>query len=213
MQRLVKIGGLVHHRLGGGEPPQLVEQGADPVRAGEHRGLRLAGGHIAGAQTRAGIVQIHTAQIVAALGAEAGLVDDRTGGDDADDIPLHQPLGGGRILGLLADGHLVALGDETGDIGVGGMVGDAAHGDLLIEGLVLVLVPGGQSQIQLAGRRAGVGAEHLVEVTQTEKQDGVGILLLDLHVLAHHGGQLSHADTSLEKFKSVGRTAPTCCCR
>ena len=213
VQRLVKIGGLVHHRLGRGEPPQLVEQGADPVGAGEHRGLCLAGGHVAGAQSRAGIVQIHAAQIVAALGTEAGLVDDRTGGDNADDIPLHQSLGGGGVLRLLADGHLVALGDKTGDIGVGGVVGDAAHGDLLVEGLVLVLIPGGQSQIQLAGRRAGVGAEHLVEVAQTEKQDGVGILLLDLHVLAHHGSQLCHADTSLGKFKSVGRTAPMCCCR
>ena len=213
MQRLVEERRLVHHRLGRGEAPQLVEQGADPVRTGEHRGLGLAGGDVAGAQTRAGIVQIHAAQVVAALGAEAGLVDDGARGDDADDVPLHQPLGGGGVLRLLADGHLVALGNEAGDVGVGGVVGDAAHGDLVVEGLGLVLVAGGEGKIQLTGRRAGVGAEHLVEVAQTEKQDGVGILLLDLHILAHHGGELCHADTSLGKIKSVGRTAPMYCCR
>ena len=214
MQRLVKERRLVHHRLGGGEASQLVEQGPHPVGAGKHRGLRLAGGHVAGAQARAGIVQIYAAQVVAALGAEAGLVNDGAGGDDADDIPLHQPLGGGGILRLLADGHLVALGDETGDIGVGGVVGDAAHGDLVVEGLGLILVPCGQSQIQLTGRRAGVGAEHLVEVAQTEKQNGVGVLLLDLHILAHHGGQLCHGEASFGgKFIPARRTAPMCCCR
>ena len=214
VQRLVEERRLVHHRLGGGEASQLVEQGADPVGTGEHGGLGLAGGHVAGAQARTGVVQIYAAQVVAALGAEAGLVDDGAGSDDADDVPLHQPLGGGGILRLLADGHLVALGDEPGDVGVGGVVGDAAHGDLVIKGLVLVLVPRGQGQIQLTGRRAGIGAEHLIEVAQTEKQDGVGILFLDLHILTHHGGQLCHGDASfVGKFIPARRTAPKCCCR
>ena len=214
VQRFIKIGGLVQHCLGRGEAAHLIEEGADPVGAGEHRGLRLAGGHVAGAQARAGIVQIHAAQVVAALGAEAGLVDNGARGNDADDVPLHKALGGGGILRLLADGHLIALGNEAGNIGVGGVVGDAAHGDLVVKGLGLVLVAGGQGQIQLSGRRAGVGAEHLVEVAQTEEQNGVGILLLDLHILAHHGGQLCHADASfVGNVIPARRTAPRYCCR
>ena len=192
VQRLVKKGRLVEHRLGGSKAAQFVDELLDALRAGESGGVGLACGDIAGAQGGIILVQIDPGAEVGAAFLQTGAVDHRAGSHHPDDIPLHQPLGLRRVLRLLTDGHLVALGDETGDIGVGGVVGHAAHGDPLLGGLVFVLVAAGERQIQLAGGGAGVGPEHLIEVTQTEEQDGVLILLLYLQVLLHHGGQFCH---------------------
>ena len=188
-------GALVHHRLRRGKPPQLVEQVLRPVRTLEGGDVGLASGDVAHAEARAGVVQIQPRAEVGASLLQAGRVNDRAGGHHPDDVPVHQPLGRGRVLGLLADGYLVALGDEPGDIRVRGVIGDAAHGDLLLEALVLVLIPGGQDQVQLLGRLPGVVAEHLVKISQPEKQDGVLILFLNLQILLHHGGQLCHGFT------------------
>ena len=189
----VVIGRGVHHHFRRGEAPQLVDQPRQPLRPGERRHLGLSGGDVRRAQSRRRVCQIHAAQIVAASRVQAGLVQHRTGGDGADDLPLHQPLGQGRVLHLLTDGHLVPLGDQPRDIPLGGVIRHAAHRDALLVGLALVLVPGGQGQVQLLRRRPGVRPEHLVKITQPEKQQGVGVLLLLLHILPHHGCQLSHS--------------------
>ena len=192
VKRFVEKSGLVDHRLGRGEAAQLVDELLHPLAAGKGGGVGLAGGDVADAHSGVIVVQIDTGAEVGAALVQTGAVDDRAGGHHADDVPLHQTLGLGGILRLLADGHLIALGDEPGDIGIRRVVGHAAHGHPLLDGLVLALVPAGQRQIQLAGRRFGVGAEHLIEVTQTEEQDGVLVLFLYLQVLLHHGGQFCH---------------------
>ena len=187
------LGGAgIQHRLRRGEAPQLILQVGLPIRPGEGRHMGLPRGDIAHAEPGVVSVQIDAGAEVAAPLLQTGGVDDGTRRHDADDVPLHQPLGGGRILRLLADGHLVALGNEPGDIGVGGVVRDAAHGDLLLEGLVLVLIPCGKGQIQLTGRLPGVVPEHLVKIPQPKEQDGVLVLLLDFHILAHHGRHFCH---------------------
>ena len=155
--------------------------------------MGLAGGDVAESHARRLGVQVDAAEEVAGLVVQAGGVDDGAGGDHPDDVPLHQALGGGRVLHLLADGHLVALGDEAGDVGLAGVVGDAAHGDLLLRRLlVLAVVPAGEGQVQLPGGQAGIVGEHLVEIAQAEKQDGIRVVPLDLQILFHHGGQFRH---------------------
>ena len=67
------------------------------------------------------------------------------------------------------------------------MIGHAAHGGLLLLGLAPV--PGGEGQIQFLGGGAGILVEHFVEVAQPEKENAVLVLLLELLVLALHGGQ------------------------
>ena len=62
---------------------------------------------------------------------------------------------------------LVATGDKTGDIGVGGMIGHTAHGGALCLGLILVA--GGECQIQFLRCHAGIVGEHLIKVTQAEE--------------------------------------------
>ena len=135
------------------------------------------------------VIQKNAADVVGLGALQHGGVHG-AGGDDADDVPLHQALGQGGVLHLLADGDLVALGDKAGDVAVAGVVGDAAHRDLVL--LVLAPVAGGEGQVQLPAGQLGILVEHLVEVAQAEKEDGILILLLDLLILAHHRGELWH---------------------
>ena len=100
-------------------------------------------------------------------------------------VEIHDALGSSGVLHLFADSHLVALLDQTGNVGIHAVIGDTAHGSLLLFGLVSV--PGGQGQIQLSGSNLGILVEHFIEITQTEEQDAVLVSLLDLIVLSLHG--------------------------
>ena len=173
------------HGLPRGEAAQLVIEVLVRLRPGEGGDGALAGGDVAEAQPRARAVPVHGADEVVAPLLQHGGGHHRAGGDDADDVPVHQPLGQGGVLHLLADGHLVALGDQPGDVGVGAVVGHAAHGGALR--LRLAPVPAGQGQLQLLGYQLGVLVEHLVKITQPEKQNTVRVQLLHAQVLLHHG--------------------------
>ena len=129
--------------------------------------------------------------IVAALFREHGAVRDGTGGDDADDIPLHKSLGQCRVFQLLADSNLVAFCNELCDVAFRAVIGDAAHGRALF-GILDIPVPSGERQVQFSGGGDGVVVEHLIEVAETEEEQTVTVLLLDLLILALHRGQLSH---------------------
>ena len=74
---------------------------------------------------------------------------------------------------------------------------DAAHRRLLLGGLAAVAR--GENEIQLARGELCVLVEHLVEVAETEKEDGILILLLDLKILAHHRREVCHVRCSLSK--------------
>ena len=185
------------HRLRRGKAPQLIDHMLHPVRPGKAGQVGLAGGQVAKRRACRILIQIDAAQIIAGLILQAGRVDHGARRHHPDDVPFDQALGLGRILHLLADGHLVSLGHQPGNVGVAGVIGHAAHGHLVLRGLVGVLVPAGQGQVQLFGGQAGIVGEHLVEVPQPEKQDGVRIVPLDLQILLHHGGQFRHGFTSL----------------
>ena len=192
-QRRAVGGAAVEHGLRRRKTAQLVHQMPHTLTAFKGGGVGLAGGHITGAQGGILPVQIDAGAEIGAPFVKARAVNHRAGGHHADNVALDKALGRGGILRLLADGHLVALGDQTGDIGIAGVVGHAAHGDLLLRRLVLGLVAAGQRQVQLPGRRAGIVAEHFVKITQSEKEDRAGILFFDFQILAHHGSQLCHA--------------------
>ena len=161
-------GPVGQHRLGGVEAAQLVLQVAPGLLPGGEGGAEhLAGGQIAQTQADGGGVGVDGAQEVVLPLLQHGGGHDGARGDHPDDVPVHQPLGGGRVLGLLADGHLVPLGDEPGDVAVAGVVGHPAHGGALLRGLVPV--PCGEGQVQLLGGQLGVVEEHLVKIAQPEK--------------------------------------------
>ena len=121
-QSPVGIGPGAQDRLRRGKTPQFIDNMVRLALSGEGGQVGLAGSDVAKGNAAHGFVQIDAAQEVGGLILQTGGVDDGTRGDHADDIPLHKALGSGGILHLLADGHLIALGDETGDVSVGSVV-------------------------------------------------------------------------------------------
>jgi hypothetical protein len=68
------------------------------------------------------------------------------------------------------------------------VVGDAAQGDFVGRSLVA----GSQGDIENPGSDDRVVHEHLIEITETKKKDGVGIPGFDFKILNHHGGGAAH---------------------
>ncbi len=122
-------------------------------------------------------------QVVIGPAVQQVLLDQGTGGDHPHDLSVHQLLALTGLLHLLADGHLVPLGDEPGQVGVQGVMGDAGQGDAL----ALAHRPRGKGDLQLARDQLSVLVERLVEVAQAEEEDGVRVAALDLQVLTAQG--------------------------
>ena len=170
---------LVADQLGGGEFVDLIQKG--PFR------IYFCNKKIAGCAVnrRYSITvpcidnrhQVVVPCLVQRLGAGDG-----SRCDDADHLPLYDPLGGLWILHLLGDGHLIALLHQAGQVAFHRMIGNAAHGGPLRKPAVLT----GQRQLQLLGGGLRVLEKHLVKIPETVKQDTVFVLLFRLQVLGHH---------------------------
>ena len=171
-----------------GKPPQLRRHPCHSLRPLGSGGIKRAGGQVAEAQTIGPVQAEEAGHVIVAALVQHRALGDGAGGDNPDNVPVYQSLGRGRVLGLLTNGHLVPLGHQPGNVGLGGVVGHAAHGGLVL--LVLAPVPGGQGQVQLFGHQLGILIEHLIEITQTEKQEAILVFLFHLQVLPHHRGQL-----------------------
>ena len=208
---LLGTGALAQHRLGRRKPPQLVGQVLQPFLPRKRGDMRMPRGHIAERDARVLRVEKHAAQEVPAARVKALAVDHRAGRHHADDVALDEPLGERRILRLLADGDLVALGDEPRDVPVARMIRHAAHGRLILGSLAAVARREREVQLPRCGERILV--EHLVKIAETEKEDGILILFLDLKVLLHHGGHFRHGSISLSVISSRRRiSAPASSC-
>ena len=183
----------VHQHLTGMVAAQFGDDRRGDLVSVQLGDVRRAGGNIGKAQARLLPFQVNAGDVVVAVVLQHAALNDRAGRDHADDIPLDKPLGLGWILHLLADGHLVALGDQPCYIALVAVEGHAAHGRAL--GLTALFA--GQGQIQLLGRGDGVIVEHLVKVTDAVKENFVLMLIFDLQILLHHGRQLCHGFPSL----------------
>jgi hypothetical protein len=62
------------------------------------------------------------------------------------------------------------------------MMGDSAHG----YGVGL-FISGGECDLQNAGCGFGIVIKHFVKIAHPEKQNGIGVFLLDAPILLHHG--------------------------
>ena len=158
---------------------------------GEGRTAKLPGTELTESNARRIPGQIHSTDVVAALLTEHSAVGNGTGGDNADHITPDQAFGQSGVLHLFTDGDLIPLCDEFRDISVRAVIRHAAHGSAFLR-IFNVTVPGSESQIQLSGRQHRILIEHLIKIAQPEKEQAVGMLLLDLLILALHGRELSH---------------------
>ena len=125
-------------------------------------------------------MDVYSKDVVVAEGVEVLVVDDCARGIDLDDFAARELLRVRRQRELLADGDLASCVEQPLEIARGGVEGDAAHR--------CVPTPG-QRQVQKAGDFDGVLAEHLIEVSEPEEEHLIGVLLLYLMILTHHGRQ------------------------
>ena len=174
-----EVGDHLTRRIGG----KLGAKSGLGLIAVKRRRADLCRGNIRKAHANGILAHIDRAEIVVLLLGEQDAFNNRTGRDHAHHVALDKPLGGGRIFDLLANGHLVALGDQLTDIPLRRMERHAAHGCAL----GLAAIAAGQRQLQLARGGDGIVKEHLVKVTQAVKQKIILIFIFDLKILLHHG--------------------------
>ena len=98
--------------------------------------FELAGGQIHRRQSGAFPPDVDGGEVMGAFRVEQVILQHCSRGDDAHHLPFHQSLGQFRVFHLFADGDLFALLDQFGNVLVGCMMRDAAHGNGI--GLVLV---------------------------------------------------------------------------
>ena len=138
---------------------------------------------------REGEQQVGTARL------QQRLLGDRAGGDEAHHLAADRRLARSARLGVL---HLLghrdaeAAADQTGEIGLGGMLRHAAHRHRR----AVVLAALGQRDIERGGGGFGVSEEQLVEVAHAKEHQGVRMRLLGGEPLRHRGrGAGSMRDT------------------
>ena len=150
----------------------------------------LAGRDVHVSHRAAGAGAREGGEVVVLVGSQQLRRRRRAGRDDPGDLALHQFFGKAGILHLVADGYAIALLDKAGDVALGGVVRDAAHGD----GHTFLFVARGERDFELARCHHGVVEKELVEIPEAEQEQRVGDRLLDRVVLPHQrrgsfGGQ------------------------
>ena len=112
---------------------------------------------------------------------EEALVGGDAGGHDPGHLAAEEPLGGLRIVDLLADGDAPPRRHELHQLRVELVVGEPGH-----RHGVGPLVAAGEGEVEEVRRLAGVLAEELVEVPHAEQDEGPGALRLRRLELLHH---------------------------
>ncbi len=89
------------------------------------------------------------------------IINERSGGDNADDIAFNNTLGRGRVFGLFTDRHLAPGFHELGNIILRRMIRHSAHRDL-----ACTIAPARcQDKVQKRCRILGILVEHLIKIT------------------------------------------------
>ena len=178
----------------------LVPQGRDDFRGADSLQFqrRFLHAHLGGGEFPGGNIDVsqarriplfhHGGQEIVALLVQQRRFHRRAGSNHAHHVPFHQPLAGRRVGKLLADGDLVPLLHQPGQVTVQGMGGNAGHRHLQ----ALAHAAGRKDNFQRLGSGLGVVVESLVEVAQAEKHDGVGVGMFDFQILPANRRQRSH---------------------
>ena len=178
-----------HQKFAGPHALEFLLQARRSLRARKLGGAEVAGREVYESQAYTTVALRQRRQIVILARLENLRIDRRSRRDHASDFALHEFRGEARILHLVADGYPKTATDELGDVPLRGMIGNAAHWDRH----ALLLVAGGQGDLQLFRSHHGVFKEELVEISQSKQQEGVGVALLNGAVLPHQRcGEITH---------------------
>ena len=156
-------------------------------------GSQLPGGKIGPRQRQGRAAVGQRRQVVVAGVVEQALVHDRSRGDHLDDPPLGQPTLGKPDL--LADSHLASGPQQLRQVGLRGVMGNAAHRHA---------VAFRERDVQDRRGLLRVLGEHLVEVPEPKEQDRTRLRRLQAQILPHHGGRSAHP---LKRTRAPGSPA------
>ena len=148
---------------------------------GEERNPKLSRGDVAEGEGESRRRGKDARQVVVALRLEVLRVENHPRGEHPHHLSLDETLRFLRFPDLLADGHLLSARQQLRYVGLGAVEGNAAER----HGVFLGAVPRREGYSQYLRRGFRVVVEHLVEVSQPEKQYGVGMVLLYPEILAH----------------------------
>ena len=192
---------LVHgagrrRRVPAGADQHLARGGAGEVLRDERRGVGAAR---AGDQTLAGrdvdagqrgVVPVGDdgRQKGVVVAREQVVVQDRPRREDSHDVPADKDSGA-RFLHLLRQRDGLAGGEQFGDVPRDGVVGHAAERHRA----VLLLVAGGERDVEERRGRHRVLAEELVKIPDAEEEQGAGVGRLEGLILAHEGCRFGHS--------------------
>ena len=176
---------------------ERVEQRQQPSRTDVVRETEISGRDIQPGGLPALLIPAKGHEVVTAARIELRILQRRPGSQDARQAAADEFARDGR-LELVADGDLPARGEQPVHVGGGRMVRQAGHRGLLALG---------ERQTQHLGGDDRVLAEDLVEIAQTEEQDGTRReLLAKLSVLTLHRGLLLHGDKGKSPAPTGART-------
>lgn len=161
--------------FGGADAFEFAVEGGGIGEFGDAEG---GGGEIDEGEAEAGADAGDGGEVVMTFRGEEAFVGVGAGAEDLGDGALDEFARAG-FLDLVADGDLASGLEEAGDVGLGGMIGQAAHGDALALG---------EGEVEEGGAGFGIFEEEFVEVAEAEEEEGVaGHFAADAKVLGHHG--------------------------
>ncbi len=183
-QLLLQLEGGGMNQLGRAQAVQLL-----PHRIGviDLRGSEFPGGYIGVGNANPARLDHDRGQVVIDVAGQQAGFQDCSRRHHPYHLSGEQPANW-PIADLLADGNVVALLDQPGQIRLGRMEWNSGHRDPHAFGNIA----GGQHDLQFLRRDLGIVVEGLIEVAQSEEQNGVGILALDFKILLPNRGQ-AHA--------------------
>ncbi len=159
-----------------------LELGQQVLPALDLQHTEVAAGDIQYCQAEQALITQHGGdQVIAAL-VEQGLIADGPWRDDPHHLTIHRPLAGGGVADLFADHHRFAQFHQLGQIALGCVVGNPAHGNAL----TCRLAACGQGYIQQLGGFLRVFVEDLVEIAHAIKHQLIQVLVFEFPVLLHH---------------------------
>ncbi len=151
------------------------------IGARQHRDGEVAGRDVGMRQSAVLACDHKGGQVVVAGRIQQTGLDDCAGRDHPDDLARDQAVD--RLAaGLLTDRDMVAVLDQTRDIGVDCVKRDAGHRHTTRAVLVHV-GPAGQDDLEVARDRLGVIVEGLVKIAQPKEEDRTRVSALDLQIL------------------------------
>ena len=141
-------------------------------------------------------------QKVIFAGRQHALFKHRPRRENSGHLPPHQPLSFGGILGLVTEGHRIALFHQLRRIALDRVVRYTGHG---YAPNIFAALLGSQHQLQHFRDRASILKKSLEKVAHSIEQQGLGMLFFDRDIVLHHRRELIAVQQPIVSVRNLTR--------